>query len=135
MHARAAIGFGFTSNWFKKWRENFELITEWSNAKPKQFANYFQHSIGYRFTGMAVHEWSCLSGLSVDEFQDLPVQFGHWASFESLKLQSVLYFAGRTGWPDTYKKIYEMEWQNYPEFILGMEATVTLINWLNETMQ
>ena len=25
---------------------------------------------------MAVHEWSCLSGLSVDEFQDLPIQFG-----------------------------------------------------------
>ena len=25
---------------------------------------------------MAVHERSCLSGLSVDEFQDLPIQFG-----------------------------------------------------------
>ena len=25
---------------------------------------------------MAVYEWSCLSGLSVDEFQDLPIQFG-----------------------------------------------------------
>ena len=24
---------------------------------------------------MAVHERSCLSGLSVDEFQDLPIQF------------------------------------------------------------
>ena len=31
-----------------------------------------------------------------------------WASFESLKLQSVLYFASRTGWPDTDEKIYEM---------------------------
>ena len=41
MHARATIGFGFTSHWLKKWRENFEPITEWSNAKPKQFSNYF----------------------------------------------------------------------------------------------
>ena len=31
-----------------------------------------------------------------------------WASFESYKLQSMLCFAGRTGWPDTYKKSYEM---------------------------
>ena len=36
------IGFGFTSDWLKKWRENFEPITEWSNAKPMQFANYFR---------------------------------------------------------------------------------------------
>ena len=45
MHARATIGFGFTSDWLQKWRENFEPITEWSNHKPKQFANYFRHSI------------------------------------------------------------------------------------------
>ena len=48
VHARATIGFGFTSDWLKKWRENFEPITEWSNTKPKQFANYFQHSIENR---------------------------------------------------------------------------------------
>ena len=48
MHARATIGFGFTSDWLKKWRENFEPITEWSNHKPKQFANYFRHSIENR---------------------------------------------------------------------------------------
>ena len=28
VHARATIGFGFTSDWSKKWRENFEPITE-----------------------------------------------------------------------------------------------------------
>ena len=28
LHARATIGFGFTSDWLKKWRENFEPITE-----------------------------------------------------------------------------------------------------------
>ena len=28
VHARATIGFDFTSDWLKKWRENFEPITE-----------------------------------------------------------------------------------------------------------
>ena len=35
VHARATIGFGFTSDWLKKWCENFEPISELSNAKPK----------------------------------------------------------------------------------------------------
>ncbi len=30
------IGFGFTSDWLRKWREIFEPITKRSNAKPKQ---------------------------------------------------------------------------------------------------
>ena len=28
VHAQATIGFGFTSDWLKKWRENFEPINE-----------------------------------------------------------------------------------------------------------
>ena len=28
VHTRATIGFGFTSDWLKKWRENFEPIIE-----------------------------------------------------------------------------------------------------------
>ena len=35
VHAPATIGFGFTSDWLKKWCKNFEPITEWSNHKPK----------------------------------------------------------------------------------------------------
>ena len=31
-----------------------------------------------------------------------------WTSFESLKLQSMLYFAGRNGLHNTYKKVHEM---------------------------
>ena len=27
VQARATIGFGFTSDWLRKWRENFEPIT------------------------------------------------------------------------------------------------------------
>ena len=39
VHPRTTIGFSFSSDWLKKWRENFEPITEWRNAKLKQFAN------------------------------------------------------------------------------------------------
>ena len=54
VHARATIVFGFTSDWLKKGRENFEPITEWSNAKPKQFANYFPHSIENHFNLLVI---------------------------------------------------------------------------------
>ena len=35
VHAQATIGFGFTSDWLKKWCKNIGQITEWSNHKPK----------------------------------------------------------------------------------------------------
>jgi len=34
----------FTSDWWRKWREIFQPITERSKAKPKQNVNYFRHS-------------------------------------------------------------------------------------------
>ncbi len=33
---RVTIGFGFTPDWLRKWREIFKPITKRSNAKPKQ---------------------------------------------------------------------------------------------------
>ena len=33
---RVKVGFGFTSDWLRKWRDFFKPITERSNAKPKQ---------------------------------------------------------------------------------------------------
>ncbi len=33
---RVTIGFGFTSDWLRMWREIFEPITKRSNAKLKQ---------------------------------------------------------------------------------------------------
>ena len=33
---RVAIGFGFTSDWLRKWREFFKPITKRGNAKPNQ---------------------------------------------------------------------------------------------------
>ena len=41
---QVAIGLSFTSDWWRKWREIFQPITERSKAKPKQNANYFRHS-------------------------------------------------------------------------------------------
>ena len=42
------IGFGFTSDWSRKWRETFLTMTKRSDAKPKQLRNYFLHSIEKR---------------------------------------------------------------------------------------
>ena len=42
------IGFGFTSDWLKKWHEFCQPITKRYNAKPKQSENYFRHSIKNR---------------------------------------------------------------------------------------
>ena len=36
MHARATIGFGFTSDWLKKWRSNFEPINGLSLGEVMQ---------------------------------------------------------------------------------------------------
>ncbi len=36
MRKRVMIGFGFTSDWLRKWRDGFKPITKRSNAKPMQ---------------------------------------------------------------------------------------------------
>ncbi len=41
---RVTIGFGFSSDWFRKWREIFKPITKRRNAKPKQTQLNFRHS-------------------------------------------------------------------------------------------
>ena len=35
------IGFGFTSDWLRKWHKYFKPITKHINAKPKQMQNTF----------------------------------------------------------------------------------------------
>ena len=42
---KLTIGFGFKSDWSRKWCELFQPIREWSKAKPKQTQHFFQHSI------------------------------------------------------------------------------------------
>ncbi len=41
---RVTIGFGFTPDWPRKWREIFKPITKRSERKTKANANYFRHS-------------------------------------------------------------------------------------------
>ena len=45
---QVTVGFGFPSDWLRRWCEFFKPITERSKAKPKQFNNYFQQLIENR---------------------------------------------------------------------------------------
>ena len=58
MRARVTIGYGFTLDRLKNWREIFKPITGSSSAKPKQFANYVRHSIENRSKNRRIHERS-----------------------------------------------------------------------------
>ena len=44
---QVAIGFGFVYDWLR-WCEIFKPITERTKVKPKQFSDYFRHSIENR---------------------------------------------------------------------------------------
>ena len=45
---QVVIGVGFACDWLRRWRDFFKPITERSQAKPKQFSDYFRHSIENR---------------------------------------------------------------------------------------
>ena len=46
MHARATIGFGFSSDWLKKWHKNFEPITELSRDVTAAMLVYPTNPLG-----------------------------------------------------------------------------------------
>ena len=63
----------------------------------------------------------------MDEFQDIPIPFGQVSKANNFN-QCCIFLVGLIG-PTLIKRLYEirigglpyvMEWQNYPEFILGM---------------
>ena len=75
------FGFFFTSNWHFSWfyrhKRNARTVRVWSCLKERrEMVSCRLGRLKCSVVNMAVHEWSCLSGLSVDEFQDLPIQFG-----------------------------------------------------------
>ena len=47
---QVAIGFSFASDWLSSWREIFKPLSERNKAKPKQFWDYFRHSIALKWT-------------------------------------------------------------------------------------
>ena len=55
MRARVTIGFDFSSDRLKKWRRNFEPITEWSN-----------HRAVFNWVSKVISEllWFCITSLS-----------------------------------------------------------------------
>ena len=91
---------------------------------------------------MAVHEWSCLSGLSVDEFQDLLTQSGQVSKAKTFN-RCVILLVGLGG-PTLMKKT--MKWESgvfpchgmaeLPRILFGYErgnlrsTRLALIEWL-----
>ena len=45
MGERVTIGFGFTSDWLRNWREFFKPITKRCNAEPKQMRTTFDSQV------------------------------------------------------------------------------------------
>ena len=45
LQLQLAIGFGFTSDWLRKWREIFKSITERGSAKPTQMRITFDTQV------------------------------------------------------------------------------------------
>ena len=80
VHVRATIGFVFSSDWLKKWREKFEPSTEWGNGKPNQFANYFQQSIDNRSI-------SCLIWFDLCTYTVSQLVPGRWIQLNRNKIQ------------------------------------------------
>ncbi len=59
---RVMIGFGFSSDWLRKWRKIFEPITKRSNAKPKQTQLTFDTQVKTALTRTKSHfPWICFS--------------------------------------------------------------------------
>ena len=49
------IGFGFTSDWLKKWRKIFKPVNEHTERKAIAIAYYFRHSTENRSSSDKVH--------------------------------------------------------------------------------
>ena len=56
---QVAIGFGFTSDWSRKWREFFKPITERSNAKPKRTRITFYTQVKTTLASKVI--WFCIA--------------------------------------------------------------------------
>ena len=96
---------------------------------------------------MVVHEWSCLSGLSVDEFQDLPIQFGHVLTAKNVNGGCILLVG--LGGPTLIKK--SIKWESglfpchgmaeLPRILFGHErgklrsTRLALIEWLKRGLR
>ena len=73
--------FFCTSNWHFIWfyrhKRNVTTVTVWCCLRHRlEMVSCRRGRVKCSVVNMVVHEWSCLSGLSVDEFQDLLTQSG-----------------------------------------------------------
>ncbi len=64
MRERVTIGFGFSSDWLRKWREIFRPITKHSNAKPKQTQFTFDTQVKTALSDLQYFEYCSFAQLA-----------------------------------------------------------------------
>ena len=140
----------FTSNWHFNWfcrhKLNVRTVRVWSSPRQRwEMVSCRLGRLKCSVVNMAVHEWSCLSGLSVDEFQDLPIQFGQVLKDKNFNQCGILLVG--LGGPTLRKKNKKcMKWESgvfpchgmaeLPRILFGHErgnlrsTRLALIEWL-----
>ena len=108
----------FTSNWhftsrFYRHKRNVRTVRVWFFSRQRwEMVSCRLGRLKCSVVNMVVHEWSCLSGLSVDEFQDLPVQFGQVLKAKIFNRCGILLVG--LGGPTLMKKRYKMRVGSLP---------------------
>ena len=141
------IFFFLTSNWhfscFYKHKRNVRTVRVWSCLRRRR--EMVSCRLGRQkcsLVNMAVHEWSCLSGLSVDEFQDLLTQSGQVLKAKTFNRCGILLVG--LGGPTLMKKTMKGEsgvfpchgMAELPRILLGHErgklrsTRLALMEWL-----
>ena len=105
--------FFLTSNWHFSWfdrhKRNERTVRVWSCLRQRrELVSCRLGRLKCSVVNMAVHEWSCLSGLSVDEFQDLLTQSGQVLKAKAFN-RGVILLVGLGG-PTLMKKT--MKWES-----------------------
>ena len=100
---QVAIGFGFASDWLSRWREFFKPITERSKAKPKQFSDYFRHSIENR--SIAVKAWLSTANGKLQLAGDFVIFFSNLKINPSEKWKQIHMFTSNAKLPTFMSKL------------------------------
>ena len=93
-------------NWFYSHQRSVRTVRVWKMASCRL------GRLKCSLVNIALHEWSRLSGLSVDEFQDLPIQF--WQVLKAKNFNRCGILLVGLGGPNTYEKNYEMRIGSLP---------------------
>ena len=135
------VFFFFNQNWhfscLYKHKRNVRTVRVWScRRQRREMVSCRLGGLKCSVLNMAVHGWNCLSGLSLDEFQDLLTQSGQVLKAKTLNRCGILLVGlgvktlMKKLWKENLESSLVIEWQNYPELFLGMsEATSEARDW------